>query len=370
MSQQLDATDESGALSLIDCDIHQSYREREEIARYLPDRYDYRGVKLPKLPYENPGGIARKDAIPEDEDSFEYAGSSYAKIRDNHLDEYGVDYAVLTGHSHFNVNALPNRDYAVELARAHNKWLVNDWLPRDERFVGSLHVAMQDPEASAAMIREMGQNPHIVQVLIQGVSSRVPYGDPQYWPVYEAAEEMGLPMAMHVSTEGQGTMGPPTGAGHPNYYLGWHTLLSAPYIGQLVNIVAEGVFVEFPDLKLALIEGGYAWLPAFMWRLDNEWKAVRSQTPWLEKPPSEYIREHVRFTTQPVHMPDDPEQFRQMLEMMHAEETLMFSSDYPHWDTDSPEHALPPLPEETERAIMYENAQELYGLPDDPAELG
>lgn len=371
MTQQTDARPGGETeLSLVDCDLHQGYRSRDEIAQYLPDRYEYRGVKLPKLPYENPGGIARKDSIPDDKDDFEYAGSSYEKIRDNHLDEYGVDYAVLTGHSHFNVNALPNRDYAVELARAHNRWLLDEWLPRDERFVGSLHVAMQDPEASAEMVREMGTDPRIVQVLVQGVSSQVPYGNPQYWPVYEAAEEMGLPVAMHVSTEGQGTTGPLTSAGHPNYYLEWHTLLPVPYMGQLCNLIAEGVFVEFPDLKVVMTEGGYTWLPFLMWRLDNEWKAVRSQTPWLERPPSEYIRENVRFTTQPVHLPEDSREFVRTLEMMHAEDVLMFSSDYPHWDTDSPDHALPNLPDEMERAIFHENARELYGLPDDPSDLG
>ncbi|MFB9806668.1 amidohydrolase family protein [Haladaptatus pallidirubidus] len=55
--------------------------------------------------------------------------------------------------------------------------------------------------------------------------------------------------------------------------------------------------------------------------------------------------------------------------MMNAEETVMFASDYPHWDTDSPLYALPPMPDEMEDGVMARNAQELYGLPDDPASL-
>lgn len=356
-------------LSVIDCDLHQGYRSREEIAKYLPDRYDYRGINLPTLSYANPGGLAREDSLPDDTNDFEYAGSSYQKIKENHLDKYDIDYAVLTGHSHFNVNALPNRDYAFELAQAHNKWLINEWLAKDERFLGSIHVAMQNPEATASMIREMGDHPRIVQITIQGVSGQTPLGHPYYWPIYEAAEDLGLPIALHVSSEGEGNTGPLTGAGYPNYYLEWHTLLPAPFMGQLCSLIAEGVFVEFPDLNFVLAEGGYTWLPSFMWRMDNEWKAVRAQTPWLERPPSEYIREHVWFTTQPVHLPDDPRKFVELLKLMNAEDVLLFSSDYPHWDADSPDHALPNLPDEMEERIYYKNAQELYGVPVDPAEL-
>ena len=55
--------------------------------------------------------------------------------------------------------------------------------------------------------------------------------------------------------------------------------------------------------------------------------------------------------------------------MMHAEETVMFASDYPHWDTDSPLYALPPLPDEMEKRVFGKIAQELYNLPDDPNKL-
>jgi len=58
------------------------------------------------------------------------------------------------------------------------------------------------------------------------------------------------------------------------------------------------------------------------------------------------------------------------MEAFDAEKLLMFSSDYPHHDTDDPEHALPPgLSEEARERIYYKNAQEFYDLPDDPADL-
>jgi predicted TIM-barrel fold metal-dependent hydrolase len=50
--------------------------------------------------------------------------------------------------------------------------------------------------------------------------------------------------------------------------------------------------------------------------------------------------------------------------MIHAEKTVMFSSDYPHWDNDSPKHALPKLPPALAERIFFRNAMELYNLPE------
>jgi predicted TIM-barrel fold metal-dependent hydrolase len=52
-----------------------------------------------------------------------------------------------------------------------------------------------------------------------------------------------------------------------------------------------------------------------------------------------------------------------LLESIYAKETLMFCSDYPHWDYDSPSQALPKLESELWDSIYYQNAAKLYGLP-------
>jgi predicted TIM-barrel fold metal-dependent hydrolase len=50
-----------------------------------------------------------------------------------------------------------------------------------------------------------------------------------------------------------------------------------------------------------------------------------------------------------------------MLDMIRAERTLMFSSDYPHWDYDPPEKIISLIPQSIRRRVMVENALELYG---------
>ncbi len=375
--QQTQSDEKSSTIGVIDCDLHESYATDDELTEYLPKRYQSRGVVVPELLYRGEAYSSRGDSFRGHDtvtaggyDSVDvYPGSSYEGVI-NHLDENGIGYGILTHQTDLTINGIPNRDYAFELARAVNNWVMDTWIPKDERLLASLLVAMEKPEKSAKMIREMGDHPRVAQVLIQGAAGRKPFGHEYYWPVYEAAEEMGLPIGVHLSSTGAGITNPITAAGHPNNAIEWGTVVPAVYMGFLASIVAEGVLAKFPDLQFGLTEGGYAWIPQFLWRMDNIWKAQRSQVPWLEKRPSEYIYDQVRFTTQPAHFPEDPRNLTKLLESFRAEELLMYSSDYPHHDTDDPDHALPPgLSEEAKQRIYYKNAQDFYGLPDDPAEL-
>ena len=193
-------------------------------------------------------------------------------------------------------------------------------------------------------------------------ASRIPYGNPFYPPIYEAAQECSLPVAIHPGHEGSGISGPPTSAGYPSSYFEKHTNISQSYMAQLVSLVSEGVFEKFPGLKFVCIEGGFGWVPHLMWRFDKNYKALRIQSPWLKRLPSETILEHVRFTSQPIEEPPRTSQLLELFEMMRADRVLMFASDYPHWDFDSPFAAFPKVPKELGERIFWRNAQELYGL--------
>ncbi len=349
---------------IVDCDIHPQLLGDVTLEEYLPEEVrELAGVRTPGSLWSNPHGLLRRDAKPREDQS------AYEQLCEQHFDEFGITYGIFN-RGPMALGVSPNESHAVALARAHNDELIDRWLDRDDRFLGSMLVAPQMPQQAAAEIRRVGDHPRIIQVLISSASGlNQPYGRRLYWPMYEAAEETGLTIAIHPGTEGRGTAYPPTGAGYPSRYIEWHTVLPANYIGHVASLITEGVFVEYPDLSFVCIEGGLAWVPHLMWRLDKNWRSLRVQTPWLDRPPSEYIREHLRFTTQPIEEPTDPKHLRQVLEMMHAEETVMFSSDFPHWDNDSPAFGLPPMDDELRRAIMYENAQELYGLPDSPGAL-
>jgi len=345
-------------MKIIDTDIHQTWSDHNALDKLLPVHFRQLNYRLPSGNYSSPVGVLRTDARGPNN---EPAGSSYEKMKEQHLDAFGITIALLTGSDILAVGVHANIEYAKAMARAYNELLVESWLKMDERFYGALIIAPQDPRAAAEEIRRMGSHPRIVEVLMCS-ATRIPLGQSFYWPIYEAAQEMGLPVAVHPGTE---TRGISNGfiSGPPSTYLEWHTNLPQNYMGQIVSLVCEGVFEKFPKLKFIAKEGGLAWIPGVLWRLDKNWKALRSSVPWVRRLPSEIIIDHVRFTTQPIEEPDNPEHLLQLFEMIHADKTLMFASDYPHWDNDSPKHALPSrIPRELQEKIFHKTAEETYSF--------
>jgi predicted TIM-barrel fold metal-dependent hydrolase len=149
----------------------------------------------------------------------------------------------------------------------------------------------------------------------------------------------------------------------PTYYIEWHTAVSQVWQSQLIGLVCHGVFDKFPELRIVMIESSWTWVPSTMWRLDHNYRSLRREVPWVKRMPSEYIREQVRFTTQPMEYPENPEHLYQMFEMIGSEEFLLFATDYPHWDFDSPQHVFPSsFPKELRRKILSENARNFYNF--------
>jgi predicted TIM-barrel fold metal-dependent hydrolase len=144
--------------------------------------------------------------------------------------------------------------------------------------------------------------------------------------------------------------------------------MSHVFQSQLLSLIAEGVFDQFPRLRVALVEAGFSWLPGFLWRLDKEWKGLRREIPWVRRLPSDYVREHVRLTIQPFDTPADPVQARALLDQFADDgllDLLMFATDYPHWHPDTPEETvLADLPDPVRSRIMRETARAFYRLED------
>ena len=122
------------------------------------------------------------------------------------------------------------------------------------------------------------------------------------------------------------------------------------------------LFERFPELKFAVIEGGFAWVPPLAWRLDKVWERNRSEAPQVKRPPSEYMRSNVWYATQPVEEPENPSELGAIIDWIGADR-LLFATDYPHWDMDDPRYAFKtPLDKEVQRRIFSQNARELYNL--------
>lgn len=133
-------------------------------------------------------------------------------------------------------------------------------------------------------------------------------------------------------------------------------------MSSINSMIFEGVFYRFPGLKLLAAEFGFSWLPHFLWRMDQNWHQFRKEVPWVKVRPSETVLNHVRFTSQPMEEPEKPEYLASILEMIHADRTLVFSTDYPHWDNDFPNLTLPGIPAALRQRIFFQNAADLFNL--------
>jgi uncharacterized protein len=352
---------------VIDCDVHNTWETVQDLRPYLApafrewfDRGEVPGTR-PAFPaahraWLHPEDYKRADASPGGGGN---AGSDYDLMCEQLLDRYDVDFAILGGDQPIEVSTLANPYYAQALASAYNDYMVDVWLPRDPRLRGSLVVAPQDPQGAAAEIRRLGDHEGIVQVLVSSGSQR-PYGDPFYHPIWEACAEMRLPLAVHLGGNA-GVNVNPTGCGPSTFFWETHALLCETGMGHLASTIAHGVFEKWPDLHLVLIECGTAWVPALLWRLDEDYRALRKETPWLKRLPSEYAHDHIRMSIQPLEQPRKPEALWPSLADIGAQDMLMFASDYPHWDFEDPGFLR--LPDDWHEAILDGNARRLYRLP-------
>ncbi|MEA2331675.1 MAG: uncharacterized protein QOH58_1813 [Thermoleophilaceae bacterium] len=309
---------------IVDCDVHAEPSSPDEILPYLPSEWslDY----LRQAGRTGPAKLMRPDAAPE---SGGPAGSAPELVHTQLLEPLGIDRAVLSPGTLVYAPSSPNPYYAAAMARAANDWLIDRWLGDETPFYGSILVANHLPEVAAAEIRRAGQHPRMVCVVMADNALGHPWGHALFHPIYEAAAELGLPVAIQAG--GFGGVNPsPTGGGPPSLDLEQGTLAVQGAMNALVTFITEGVFDHYPSLKLILLEGGVAWLPGLLWRFDASFKGARREVPWVKRLPSEYFRDHVRITTQPPEIPPGYEHIVELLAEVGAQETLMFASDYPH----------------------------------------
>lgn len=350
----------AAAYRIIDVDVHQTFREWSDLQPYLQEPWRSRlveaGSRIGGLGYLSPAGHRRKDAYPERGGP---PGSDPDLLIRQLFQENQVDIGILTGEI-YGWNMHPHQEYANAVIAAFNDWTIEHWLEPYPQLRGAIAINSNDPEAAVAEIDRLGQREEMVMV-IMGATSTSPYGQKRYYPIYEAAVRHDLPIGMHPAAAGTGIAHAVSAVGFPRTFFEYHTGLSTIFQSQLISLIAEGVFERFPQLNWVFIEGGVSWLPALMWRMDKNYKALRADAPWVRRLPSAYIHDHCYFTTQPIEEPPQTEWLHQIFEMIDAQNILLYASDYPHWDFDAM-NVINRLPLAYRRKIFQENAQKLFKM--------
>ena len=275
------------------------------------------------------------------------------------MDAMSVDYSCLFPTGMLSIGLHPQKEMEVELCWAYNRWLTEKALPEsDGRFYSMLSLPLSEPEASMRMIETFGDRKGVTGFLITSVRSQ-PVHHNRYMKIYRALEERGLALCFHSAIN---PMEPVFKS--LNRFASVHGLGFPFYnILHVTNWVTNGLGERFPKLPVIWIEGGLAWIPFLMQRLDHEFMLRNSEYPLLKKKPSDYMRD-MYYASQPMETVDQ-RGLQCTLEMINAETQLMYASDYPHWDFDLPSTIwdLPFLSERAKHNILGGTAARIFKLP-------
>lgn len=276
-------------------------------------------------------------------DEWGFNPGSYSELRpgcfDVHervkdMDANGVlgsmNFPTMAGFSARTFNEGEDKELALVMLQAYNDWVIDEWCAAyPDRFIPLGMVPNWDPEVAATEIRRIGkkgcrsisflETPHV-------------YGLPSFisghWdPMMQAICDENMVLSLHIGA-GFEVIRRPAEAPID------HLMVLATQIAAITaqDLLFGGVFQKFPDLRVALSEGGIGWVPFYLDRIDRHWK---NQT-WLHGGeefggmlPSEVFRKHILacFITDPSG-----------LELRHriGIDNIAWECDYPHTDTTWP----------------------------------
>jgi len=346
----------SERLPIIDAAVHPMVQTADELKKYVPSPWNHSfwpGTERYHYPHptsEYAGWTRPAGALP---------GSDPELLSRHLFAERGFEQAVLLPLTR---GLIPDPALGSAVCRGTNEWLAQTWLGEwntEKRFKGTIRVNPMDPQAAVAEIEHWAGHPDMVQVGVP-MESHAPYGERQFFKIWEAAEKHGLPVAVHPDFA-PGVEFAPSPAGHPRWYVEFASFYSGTFFYHLSSWIAHGVFDHLEGFKVVFADGGLDLLMPYMWRLDEHWRALRYEHPWTKKEPTLYLKDHVRFVTQRMEGPEEPDKVPGWFEIAHADALLMYGSNYPHWTFAEPEAVVPAtLAEQQRRRILFENAAALY----------
>jgi predicted TIM-barrel fold metal-dependent hydrolase len=304
------------------------------------------------------GAVAgSKEVYPTDIDTQGMHRVAATTIRS--MDALAIDYSIVFPTPMLNLGLNPDLKVRDELTWAFNRWLIEDVISSDKRLMSMPLLPIHDPDQCLRNIEAWADKPGVVGFMITCLQYEPLHRNP-YMKVFSALNDVGKPVAFHSA---------PNWRERPfavlDSFLGVHAL-GFPFYAmiQLTNVVLTGMPERFPNLDWIFMEAGQAWVPFCIARLDNEYKQRAAEAPLLTKLPSDYIRE-MYFTTQPFESHDRGRDTKAMTDIMDGGKTLLYASDYPHQDFDTPAMIWdePGFTEDEKKAILGGTALKLFNLP-------
>ncbi len=340
----------------IDCDVHPAVPDMRALLPHLTefwrDTVEERGIQsLDSISYPPNAPLS---ARPEWRTRNGLAATEVNELTAQVCDAWGAERAICN--CLYGVQLLFSEDMAAAFARAVNDWMASEWLDRDPRLRASIVVPLQNVEFAVDEIGRMAPDRRFVQILVPAMNE-VPLGRRHFWPIYAHAERLDLPIGIHA---GSAYRHPVTSLGWPSYYIEDYASQAQAFQSQVASLICEGVFAKFPRLKVVLLESGVTWLPAFLWRFAKFWRGLRPEVPWVDRSPSEIVREHFRLSIAPFDAPADPAVVERAVEHLRSDAMLLYASDFPHWQFEGDAVVPAALPSALHRKILVDNPLSTY----------
>jgi predicted TIM-barrel fold metal-dependent hydrolase len=252
-----------------------------------------------------------------------------------------------------------DRDLALAVVRAYNDWHIDEWAGSyPERIIPLAVVPLWDADLMAAEVRRVaGKGCHAITFSENPEKLGYPGLHNAYWnPVWEACSDSAVVVCMHIGSSSSMTV---TSIEAPVDVTIALTPMNATM--ALADLLFSPIFQRYPDLKIAMSEGGIGWVPYLLERCDyvyhhhHKWTG----THLGGRLPSQIFRDHI--TTCFI---DD----LNGVQNRHAIgiDNITWECDYPHsdstWPT-SPEtlgKSLAGVPDDDVRKMTYENALALF----------
>lgn len=293
----------------------------------------------------------------------QYRGGSDPAARLADMDLEGIDLAVLYATVTMGpaAGALPSRDPAFEaaLCRAYNSW-VAEYTQADPGRLKA--VAVLPTRNIPAAVRELARGVERLgfvgaEIPPNSEGRRYP-GDPHFYPIYEEAERLGVPIFLHPHAGGQVDY-----VGRErfdNFFHGHMVAFPFEAMVAVMSVVTEGVLERFPRLTIGVLESGVGWVPYWFERMDEHYERLAKLVPNLTRRPSDWARSpNLVFSCDP-----DEETLPTVLDWV-GDERVLYASDYPHWDARTPDTVRilagrSDLSEEQKRKVLGENAARVF----------
>ena len=222
-----------------------------------------------------------------------------------------------------------DRDQSAAMVRAYNDWHIDEWAGTyPGRMIPLAIPILWDPELAAAEVRRVAKKGcHAVTFTSNPYDLGLPTLYTDHWdPFWRACEEEGTVVCVHIGSNSKAPMTSPDSPVEVIY-----SLSPIGSIEAASDLVWSRVFIKFPNLRVALSEGGIGWIPYFQERIDYLYRHTQHWSgmdlgDWL---PSELFKEHVI-----VCFIDDMVGVETLGHMKL--ENVTWECDYPHSDTTWP----------------------------------